>query len=156
MEEYKLAIINQEGELYTHEVDDDYHALILYEYIKTYYSDEEINHIFLTDTANVISSYLVSKGNMVFLNLTNYKKEYLNKYGKNGTYVMPNLLTEKQIETLYEFSNNTKNYDSLEIWYDFSSPIDCRRIYTSKKEQTETIIDYYITEINSNNKKNCK
>ena len=116
MDNYKFALFFPDGEIryYGDSKSDDYHVGCMLDAARELYPDNQVfkmlNERHLPTT---IAYYLTEVGNIVFLNLTHYKREGLTKYGKSGMFMIPNEITQKQLEALKEFESEIKDFDVI-------------------------------------------
>lgn len=133
--------------------DDAFHAAILSDYLKEkYWANEEIKKINL-DNANAMGLFLREQGDVVFFNSTTYKDGSPNKHGRTGIFIIPDNMTENQIESLKELNEKVNHYDEFQIWFDFESHDQCKMLFTKNKEQVKTIIDNFIKTYSSDKKR---
>ncbi len=122
IDEYKIVIISgddakrgrNDGNLeYYGKIDDGAgHAFYLVQYIKENYSDLKLlNSLKTTRHPITISSLLAMHGNILFLNVTDYKECNLRKYGKIGMLFMPDNVSDKMRESLDNFCKEINEFD---------------------------------------------
>lgn len=141
----KIAIINMDGNIDKYYVDNNYHALLLHDYIQDNYSNDlDYKDISDSSSANVLAIFLREKGNIVFINNTTYKESELIRHGRFGIYVMPDEITKEQSEAIRQFNTSINYFNELQIWSDFTDKYECKMIYTKSKEQVSTIVEDYL------------
>ena len=122
MDNSKVVIIfgkdDEKGNFYDGEIesygdarDADLHIATLLEIANKYFSDDPIiSRLNIRHQANIAAYFMVELGHVVFLNTTSYKKEFLEKHGKNGLLMVPDQMSIKQFETLKEFLHQVEDY----------------------------------------------
>ena len=99
-----------------------------------------------------VASYLFTQlGIIVFLNMTRYDEKNLQKYGKMGTFLLPDELTKKQEESLKEFAKTISDFD-VSLNYDLfidNGLLDSKMIQSSNHESPLELVNVYL-----NRKKN--
>lgn len=145
----KIAVVNINGNIdYINVGSENYfHSVLLNDYITKNYIVNENDNVNMSN-ANSMSLFLREKGNIVFLNSTTYKNGRPDIHGVNGIVIFPNEITNLQKESLVELNEKLKDYDVLQVWYDFESHESCRMLFTKDKKQVHTILDYVADKIN--------
>ena len=107
MDNYKIAFINgngvedkglMDGQIdYCGEISSDaLHITNLLEYTKNHFSDIPVfNQLNIRHQPEVVAYFLTRLGIIVFFNMTRYDDIHLKKYGRNGTFMLPDELTDK-------------------------------------------------------------
>lgn len=114
MDDYKFALILDNGQVkrFGDSKSEDYHVACMLDAARNMYPDSQIfemlNEKHLPTT---IAYYLTEMGNIVFLNLTHYKREGLTKYGKSGMFMIPDEITQSQLESLRNFEKEIVGFD---------------------------------------------
>ena len=98
-------------ETYGKAEDNDLHIATLLEIVNKYFSDDPIlSRLSIRHQANIAAYFIVELGHVIFLNTTSYKKEFLDKHGKNGLLMVPDKMSPKQFETLKAFLKQVDDY----------------------------------------------
>lgn len=158
MDNYKFAIIygnddckrniedgriERYGNLITGDLN---HIDYLIEYINSKYSDVEMFKILNDRHAPEIAAFLISRlGSVVFLNVTKDVK----KCGKSGFIMMPDVISEKQKETMYIFCNEIKDYN-VSIFYNLNiidGFLDGDNFVSMEKEEPHKLLDSFFNKI---------
>ena len=153
-ERIKIAIINGENSGYDGKIDyikvdkeDFYHAYLLKKYI------EENNYIVSDDVnmndANSMSLFLREKGNVIFLDSTTYKDNKPGLHGKTGIVILPDNVTENQKEAIMNLNEEIEDFDSLQVWYNFSAHLECKMLIAQNNDQVRTILGDALDNINT-------
>lgn len=113
--------INYDGIIETVRIDDEAtHIEYLTDFFKTHLiEDEYLQQNIHNWTANQVGLYLKELGHIVFMNVTSYKGEINKTIKKEGIFMMPDKLTERQLNGLKNFRNEIKDYHSIQIWKNF-------------------------------------
>ncbi len=158
MDNYKFAIIYgnddrkrniEAGKIEKHgdiQNGDLCHIDCLIEYIDDKYSDVEMFKVLNNRHAPEIAAFLISKlGSVVFLNVTKDAK----KYGKSGFLMMPDVISEKQKETMYAFCNEIKDYN-VSIFYNLNIVdgfLDGANLVPMNREEPQKLLDSFFNKI---------
>ena len=98
-------------ECYGNAMDADLHIATLLEIAHKYFGDDPIlSRLNIRHQANIAAYFMVELGHVVFLNTTSYKKDFLEKHGKNGLLMIPDQMSMKQFETLKKFLHHVEDY----------------------------------------------
>lgn len=101
--------------------DEYFHVVLMLDYFKENFKDNEIIQKYDVYTSvNTMALQLRKLGNIVFLNTTNYRKEMLEKHGRHGVIMMPDVITNEQVEALKELKEKLIKYNEIQIWYDIT------------------------------------
>lgn len=145
MEHIKFAVINEDGEINViYDNEESFHCVLLTEYIKSNGLDK-CNAMLDFNDANNLSLFLREHGKIIFLNKTDYRKVAIPS--ESGIFVMPDILSRMQKESLIKFKDYITKFEEIEIWYDFVSHAECRTLNTLNRGQVQTILDYYVKEL---------
>lgn len=158
MDNYKIAFINGNnfedrniidgGIDYYGEIDSDsLHVMSLLEYAKNNFSDIPVfNQLTIRHQPEVVAYFLTRIGIIVFLNMTRYDEQHLKRYGKMGMLMMPDKLTDNQIEALNQFVEEISDF-SIVVNYDLSidtGMLDSKSIQGFAGEKPKDIIETYL------------
>lgn len=138
--------------------DDDFHIAYLIDYFKTHFKDDAyLQSVDIADPAHIVEVYLRDLGHMVFVNSTSYKNGKPNSYGKTGILMLPETVTEEQIESLNCFKEKISDYKELQVWSDLyrdeNNIINGRVQSNVNSEKTVTeFVDYFIEQMKSKKK----
>lgn len=163
MEKYKLAFIHgsadekrriQEGtiERVGDALDEDvYHSQCLLEYAKENYPDIEVfKRLNWRHKPETIGYFFTLFGNIVFLNTT----KNMHKYGKTGIFLFPSDITDKQKQSLEDFSKRIEDF-SVSIFYDLhlqDGMLDGKELYAVENESPLKVLELYEKMKNENKK----
>ena len=93
---------------------DDLHIANLLEVANTYFPNDPIlSRLTIHHSPEVVAYFISTMGNIVFLNLTKYNGNNVSRHGKSGLLMLPDEVTEKQIETLKELGKDLEAYDLI-------------------------------------------
>ena len=158
MDNYKIAFINgnnfEDRNLVDGQIDyfgeignDTLHIMNLLEYAKNNFSDIPVfNQLTIRHQPEVVAYFLTRIGIIVFFNMTRYDENHLKKYGRNGMFMLPDELTDKQIESLKEFTENISNF-SISVNYDLNIDtgiLDSKSIQGFNNETPKEIVNIYL------------
>ena len=158
MDNYKIAFIHSDkfehknlndGQIVYHGkmIEDSFHVINLLEYARNNFSDVSVfNQLTIRHQPEIISYFLSKLGIIVFLNMTKYDDKNLKKYGRSGMFMMPDELTDKQVESLKQFAETIPNF-SVFINYDFNLDtglLDAKSLHGFDKETPRELIDIYL------------
>ena len=167
MDNYKIAFINGnnfedrniiDGKIdYYGEIDSDtLHVMSLLEYAKNNFSDIPVfNQLNIRHQPEVVAYFLTKIGVAVFFNMTRYDASHLKKYGKLGMLMLPDELTDKQKEALYQFAENISDF-SISVHYDLNIDtgiLSSKTIQGMNNETPKEIIDVYMNTMKNHSKK---
>ena len=114
MDESKFAIIFNNGNTIDYGNQDELHIKSMVDFISEYYpNDPLLKTINIRHQPTVVAYLLTKKNNIIFLNSTEFTKESLERYGKNGILFLPEKITENQLSSLKEMANGIRDYDIL-------------------------------------------
>lgn len=111
---------NLDGALECVYIDDNsYHIEYFIEYFKTHFkSDSFLQGVKVSTTAHQVAIYLQELGHITFMNTTsNYS--YQTCPIKSGLLILPDTLTDKQLEGLNKLAQEIKDYDNIQVWQHF-------------------------------------
>lgn len=132
--------------------EDNFHSKVLLDYAKEKYPDVGIfNKLTIRHQPEVIAYFLTRLGDIVFLNITRYDEKSLSRYGRSGILLMCDNPTDKQKETLKEFSRSISNFN-VEIGYDLSIDqgyLDSKCIQMLDNESPEELVNTYLNNVSS-------
>ena len=122
MEVMKMAVIHELGKsdyIMDDISNDTPHILLMLDYIKQNYSDDEyLMNCDRYTAINKIAMYLSTKGEIVYLNTTSYKEGWLEEYGTSGILLMPKRIREEQVYDLFKLKDKIQELQELQIWHD--------------------------------------
>lgn len=162
---YRVAIIygdsplnnnkrNGEIELYGETSKDYMHSKYLLDYVKENYPEVPIfKQLTIRHQRELIAYFLVKMGNIVFFNTTPTTEKEFQKYGKTGQFMMPDIITEEQYETLNKFCQEIKDYDVL-ISYNITLKdglLDSKTLQGTGNINPEIMIENYNNQLSSEN-----
>ena len=118
MDNYKFSIIfgdeERDGKTVYYGDQDELHIKSMIEFISEYYPEDLLLKTVNIRHQAIIAAYLLTqRNNIVFLNSTEYTKESLERYGKNGILLLPQKITQKQLFSLKEMVDGIRDYDIL-------------------------------------------
>lgn len=132
--------------------EDSLHIVNLTEYANKRFPEYSIfKQLTVRHQPEVAAYFLTQLGIVVFLNMTKYDEKNLQAYGKMGTFLFPDELTEKQVESLKEFAKTISDYD-VSINYDLfidNGILDSKMIQSTNRESPLELVNIYL-----NRKKN--
>lgn len=130
---------------------DSLHVVNLLNYANQKFPEVSIfNQLSIRHQPEVVSYFLTKLGIVVFLNMTKYDSEHLNKYGKMGMFLLPDELTDKQRESLISFAESISEFE-VSINYDLSIEmgiLDSKSIQGFNHETPKELFDIYFQRIN--------
>lgn len=158
MDDYKIAFIygitdeqrkTEEGKLefYGENIENSFHSAYLVEFIQEKYSDfkvfQNLNHRHQPE----MIAYLLSRvcHHIVFLNTT----KDVEKYGKTGTFIMPEDNSDKQWETLFLFCDSIPDY-RISINYDITlvdGLLDSKSLSSTENSTPRSLMESYFQKI---------
>lgn len=166
MDEYKIAIIYgttdeqrniKEGNIEKiGDINDPYllHSSCLLDFARTKYPDIKIfQKLTYRSSPETIGYFFAQLGHILFLNTTK-------KGNKTGLFIMPDNITERQKNTLYNFAEHLAGF-TVGIFYDLnliSGIVDGRELYQStiKNETISSLLDTYFSPSEDKEKKRYK
>ena len=103
-------------------LDNEYfHIVLMLEYLENNYKDNEVLQEYdIYTSVNKIALTLSRMGEIVFLNTTSYRKDILEKHGRNGIVILPNNVTDEQRKSLEELKEKINKFKEIQIWYDIT------------------------------------
>lgn len=125
MEVIKIAVIHNDGKIdyVTSDVlSDAHHISLMLDYVKEHYKDDNyLNSCDIHVAVNKIAMYLCSKGEIVYIDTTTYKKDVLTRHGKRCIFLMPKVLKEIQMYNLFKLKDMISDFNEVQIWYNIKS-----------------------------------
>ena len=109
--------------------DEYFHIVLILNYLENNYKDNKIlqNYDIYT-SINKIAITLCNLGEVVFLNTTTYRKEMLEKHGKNGIFILPNDITEEQKNGILELKEKISKFNEIQLWYDIQEDLSAKML----------------------------
>ncbi len=127
--------------------EDSLHIVNLVNYAqKTFPEFSLFQKLTIRHQPEVISYFLTRLGIIVFLNMTRYDEKNLRTYGKMGTFLLPDELTEKQVESLKKFAESISDFD-VSINYNLSIDsgiLDSKMIQSHNHETPLELVEIYL------------
>ena len=166
MDEYKIVIIYgatdeqrniKEGNIEKiGDINDPYllHSSCLLDFARTKYPNIKIfQKLTYRSSPETIGYFLAQLGHIIFLNTTK-------KSNKTGLFIMPDNITTKQKDTIYNFSEQLTGF-KVGIFYDLdliSGIVDGKELYQStiKNETISNLLDMYFSKTEDKEKKRYK
>lgn len=151
----KLAFINPDGEInriYKKE-EDMYHIKYYMEYLEeNFLDDEEMQNIDYSDTPDKVGLMLKDRGYMVLVNVSSYDKNDSEKaISSSMILMMPDTLTEKQIDRRKDIIEELDKFGDKWIWYDYykdeNNCTNCHSMHVSgdsSEKMVNQAIDYMV------------
>lgn len=149
MDQYKLVVINSEGETELHGDRSDenlLHVICLLNYIKEKYpNNETLKKLNERHTPNTVGFFLTLYGNIVVFNTTHNEK----KHGKTGLVMMPAILSEEQKKSLESLLKEVPTY-SMTIVYDLKvvdGILEAKEISSTEKISPLKVLEMYYQKV---------
>jgi len=100
--------------------DEATHIEYVIHYLKTHLKEDQfLQNISISISPHQVAIYLKNLGHITFYNTTSYIGDAPNKAGRNGLLILPDKLTDKQLEALISFKEDLKDYQTLNVWSNF-------------------------------------
>ena len=143
MEVVKIAVIHNDGKMdyvMSDTASDATHISLMLDYINEHYQDDEfLKSCDIHTAANKVAMYLCSKGEIVYIDTTTYRKDMLIKHGKRGVVLMPKVLKEVQMYNLFKLKDMLERFNEVQIWYDIKSDSSASMIIGDNEIITEYV-----------------
>lgn len=97
--------------------DEYFHIVLMLKYLENNYKDNEtLQNYDIYTSINKIAITLTKLGEIVFLNTTTYRKDMLEKHGRNGILIVPENITEEQKNSIFELKEKLLKFKEIQIW----------------------------------------
>lgn len=124
--------------------DEYFHIVLMLKYLENNYKDNEtLQNYDIYTSINKIALTLTGLGEIVFLNTTSYRKDMLEKHGRNGILIVPENYTEEQKNSVFELKEKLLKFKEIQIWSNITDDFQAKMQMGSP----DIINDFFKTKI---------